>query len=74
MTVIYLDSAPFTVIACLRLASNADHGGGEMGRRACDRDTIPYLVLELEGLCRDIKKRDCVGSYCVVSHGEKRKY
>jgi hypothetical protein len=29
MTVIYLNSAPFTVIACLGLASNADHGGEE---------------------------------------------
>lgn len=29
MTVIYLDSAPFTVIACLGLASNADHGEKE---------------------------------------------
>lgn len=29
MTGIYLDTAPFTVIACLGLASNADHSGGQ---------------------------------------------
>jgi hypothetical protein len=29
MTGFYLDTAPFTVIACLGFASNADHGGGQ---------------------------------------------
>lgn len=59
MTVIYLDSAPFTVIACLGLASNADHGEKEWDT-GLDTEPLSLFQYQKSRVSAGILKRKIV--------------